>query len=287
MEDYGPSNWGRWGAEDQRGTLNLITPEVVLAATACVRTGRVVPLGAPVGRAGPVFPGRDATVHIVRYLDGRPTGYADDLLAVNTHSSTHLDALSHNFLNGMMYNGVPVAEAVSSAGVTRNSVFQVGAIVTRGILLDVAAFRRVEMLDAGEAVGRDELDECARAQGVSPRTADVCLVRTGWMRLFADDRARFDAGEPGLSIDVAGWFHEHGLVAIGADNGAVDVLPGEPKVRPFGLHPRIINQQGGYLLEYLDLEELAGAGVHEFLFVAAPLRVTGGSGSPLNPVAIL
>lgn len=287
MEDYGPSNWGRWGADDQRGTLNLITPEVVLAATACARTGRVVPLGAMVGRDAPVFPGRDATVHIVRYTDGRPTGYADDLLVVNTHSSTHLDALSHNFLDGMMYNGVPVGEAVSSTGVTRNSVSNVGAIVTRGILLDVAAHRGVDSLDMGEAIGRHELDACAAAQRVTPRPGDVCLVRTGWMRLFASDRARFDSGEPGLSNDVSGWFHEHGLVALGADNGAVDVLPGEPGVRPFGLHPRIINRQGGYLMEYLDLEELATTGTHEFLFVAAPLRVAGGSGSPVNPVAIL
>jgi kynurenine formamidase len=287
MEDYGPSNWGRWGPDDERGTLNLITPEVVLAAVAGPRTGRVINLGALVGRDGPVFPSRDATVHVVRYMDGRPTGYADDLLAVNTHSSTHLDALSHNFLNGMMYNGVSVVDAISSAGATRNAVTNVGGIVTRGILLDVAAFRGVEMLDAGEAIGRDELDTCASAQGVTPRTGDVCLVRTGWARLFAADRARFDAGEPGLSLDVAEWFHEHGIVALGADNGAVDVLPAEPGVRPFGLHPRIINQQGGYLLEYLDLEELAGAGAHEFLFVAAPLRVSGGSGSPLNPIAVL
>jgi kynurenine formamidase len=220
-------------------------------------------------------------------MDGRPTGYADDLLALNTHSSTHLDALSHNFLNGMLYNGVAVADAVSSAGVTHHAVSNVGAIVTRGILLDVAALRGVDWLDAGQAIGRDELDACAAAQGVTPRAGDVCLVRTGWMRLFERDRARFDAGEPGLALDVAGWVHEHGLVALGADNGAVDVLPAEPGVRPFGLHPRIINQQGGYLLEYLDLEELAGIGVPEFLFVAAPLRVAGGAGSPLNPVAIL
>lgn len=287
MEDYGPNNWGRWGPDDERGTLNLITDEVVRGAVACVRSGRAVTLGALVGRDGPVFPGRDRTVHVARYLAGGLTGYADDLLALNTHSSTHLDALSHNFLDGKMYNGVPVAQAVSSAGVTRNAVSNVGAIVTRGILLDIARFRGVDTLDRGDAIGRDELDACAAAQGVAPRTGDVCLVRTGWMTLFAGDRARFDSGEPGLAVDVAGWFHEHGLVALGADNGAVDVLPGEPGVRPFGLHPRIINQQGGYLLEYLDLAELAAAGRYEFLFVAAPLRVAGGSGSPVNPVAIL
>lgn len=286
-EDYGPGNWGRWGPDDQRGTLNLITPATVLDALAQVRLGRVVTLGCPVGPDAPIFRGRPGTQHLVRYFDGRPTGYADDALVLNSHSSTHLDALSHNFLDGHIYNGASVAEAISSFGATRNAIDNVGAIVTRGILLDIARHRGVETLSAGDAVTRDELDACARQQDIEPRSGDVCLVRTGWMRQFAADRPLFDSGEPGLGLDVADWFFEHGIVALGADNGAVDVLPSEPGVRAFGLHPRIINQQGGYLVEYLDLEELATTEVYAFLFVAAPLKIAGGSGSPLNPLAIL
>jgi kynurenine formamidase len=287
VEDYGPSNWGRWGEDDERGTLNFITPAVTIEALSLARTGTVVSLGTEVGPTAPTFPGRAQTVHVVRYFDGRPTGYADDLLILNTHSGTHLDALSHNFLDGLMYNGLAVNETISSFGATRNAVSNVGGIVTRAILLDVARFRGVNSLNAGDAIGAEELDACANAAGVQPRPGDICLVRTGWMRYFKDDRARFDSGEPGLSVDVAPWFHRNELVALGADNGAIDVLPGEPGVRAFGLHPRIIRQQGGYLIEYLDLEELATYGRYEFLFVAAPLKVTAGCGSPLNPLAVL
>jgi kynurenine formamidase len=139
----------------------------------------------------------------------------------------------------------------------------------------------------GHVITPDDLDDCARAEAVTLSRGDICLVRTGWYRIFESDRARFDEGEPGLSYHCAEWFHRLELVAIGSDNCAVDVLPGEPGVRPYGLHPRIINQQGGYLIEYLDLEELARRAVHEFLFVAAPLQITGAAGSPVNPVAIL
>lgn len=285
-EDMGPTNHGRWGPDDQRGTLNLLTPAMIVAGAQLVRQGRVISLGVPIGPGGPVFPGRDRTWHYLRYKPGPFTGYADDLITMNSHSGTHLDALGHNFLDGRMYNGFTVQEHVSSWGVTRNAITNVGAIVGRGILLDIARFRGVEHLEAGDAIRPAELDACARQQGITPRSGDICLVRSGWYRVFERDRARFDAGEPGLSVQVAAWFHDHQLVALGMDNGAIDVLPAEPGVRPFGLHPRVIFQQGGYLIEYLDLEELADARVNEFLFVAAPLKIVDGAGSPINPLAI-
>lgn len=284
--DYGPSNWGRWGDSDQRGTLNLITPEVVLSAVLSVRRGQVLALGGVVGPTGNVFPGRSGSAHVMRSYNRRPTGFADDLLVMNSHSSSHIDALSHAFLGGFMYNGASVEEHVSPDGAARNSVDQIGAIVTRGVLLDIARFRNVECMEAGDAITSEELDACAAAEGVAVRSGDVCLVRTGWpQRLKSDPRAQ-ESGEPGLALDVASWFHKNQLVAIGADNGGIDVLPAEPGGQAFGLHPRIIQQQGGYLLEFLELDELSAAGVFEFLFVAAPLKISGGAGSPVNPVAV-
>jgi kynurenine formamidase len=286
-EEYGPSNWGRWGPDDQRGTLNLIGSGHVLAAARLVRRGMVVTLGAPLGPDGPIAPQRDRTWHTVRYRHGPLTGVAEDVLTVNSHAGTHIDALSHALLDRRMYNGFEVSEHVASAGITRNAITSVGAIVARGVLLDVAGFRGVDHLGLGEVIGPADLDDCARHHGVALGEGDVCLVRTGWYRIFESDRALFDEGEPGLSYRCAEWFHRLGLVAIGADTCAVDVLPGEPGVRPYGLHPRIINQQGGYLIEYLDLEELAAERTYEFLFVASPLRISGAAGSPVNPVAIL
>jgi kynurenine formamidase len=286
-EDYGPSNWGRWGAEDERGTLNLVTPERILAAVRLVRRGVVVTLGAPLSREGPVAPQRDRTWHVVKHRHGPVFGVAEDAVVMSSHAGTHLDALSHALLHRKMYNGFSIDEHVTSAGITRNAITAVGAIAGRGVLLDMAAFRGVDHMEMGEVITPDDLDACARHEGVRLEEGDIVLVRTGWYRIFEKDRARFDEGEPGLSYHCAEWFHERGLVAIGADQCAVDVLPGEPGVHPYGLHPRVINQQGGYLIEYLDLEELSNLGVYEFLFVASPLKITGAAGSPINPVAIL
>jgi kynurenine formamidase len=286
LEDLGPSNWGRWGEDDQRGTLNLLTPEHIVAAASLIRRGVVISLAAPVGPDGPVVPTRDRTWHLVRHRVGPVFGGADDVVIMHTHASTHIDSLAHSIVRGEMYNGFPAGEHISSRSVERNAITNVGAIVGRGVLLDLASHRGVNHLELGEVVMPDELDDCARAQGVSLGRGDVCLVRTGWYRLFLSDRDRFDEGEPGLSHRAAGWFHDLELVALGADTCAVDVVPSEDGLGPYPLHPRIINRQGGYLIEYLDLEELAATGVHEFLFVAAPLRITGGAGSPINPLAI-
>lgn len=286
-EDYGPSNWGRWGPEDQRGTLNLIEPQHVLAAARLIRRGVVVPLGAPLGPAGPIAPQRDRTWHTVRYRHGPLTGVAEDVLTLSSHAGTHIDALSHALMNRRMYNGFSIDEHIASVGIARNAITNVPAMVARGVLLDMAEFRGKDHLEIGEVIGPDDLDDCALHHGVSVGAGDVVLVRTGWYRIFESDRKLFDEGEPGLSYRAAKWFHDKGLVALGSDNCAVDVLPGEPGVRPYGLHPRVINQQGGYLIEYLDLEELAAQRVYEFLFVASPLKITGAAGSPVNPVAIL
>jgi kynurenine formamidase len=287
LEDLGPSNWGRWGPEDQRGTLNLITPAMIVAAASLVREGAAVSLSAAAGPGGPVSPLRGRTWHTTSWWVSPIAGVVEDVLTINSHAGTHIDALSHALHRGRMYNGYDAAEHVTSKGVTRNAVTNIGAIVARGVLLDIAAYRGVEHLEMGAVIEPGELDACAAAAGVALGAGDVCLVRTGWHRVFAEDRERFDAGWPGISHLAAGWFHERGLVALGADNCAVDVIPGEAGVRPYGLHPRVVNQQGGYLIEYLDLEELARRGRAEFLFVAAPLMLEGAAGSPLNPVAIL
>ncbi len=286
-EDYGPSNWGRWGDRDERGTLNLIGPEQIATAARLIRKGIVVPLGADLGPSGPVAPMRDRTWHTVKYRLNPLFGVVEDVITMNSHASTHIDALSHAILRNKLYNGFEVNEHVASQGITRNAITNVGAIVGRGVLLDVARHRGIDHLEMGETLYPADLNDCARASGITLNRGDVCLVRTGWYRIFESDRASFDAGWPGLSHRCAEWFHEHELVGLGADNCAVDVIPGEPDVRPYGLHPRIINQQGGYLIEYLDLEELARHETYEFLFIAAPLRISGAAGSPVNPVAIL
>jgi kynurenine formamidase len=282
-----PSNWGRWGPEDERGTLNLLTPELTASAAGLVRRGKVYSLGLDLSTDAPVAAGRLQPWHYASKTDRVPPAMSsvDDMLVMHTHTATHVDALSHIYYEGKLYNGFP-AEAVSRQGAPRNGVSNIRSLVSRGVLLDVAGQRGVEHLEAGEVIPAAELDACARAQGVEVRPGDVVLVRTGWIKLLRSDRARFDEfAAPGPGRDVVQWFHDRGLVGLGADNVAVEVLPPEDGVQ-MAVHIGIIRDLGGYLVEFLDLEELAADRVHEFLFVLAPLRLVRGIGSPVNPLAI-
>jgi kynurenine formamidase len=283
----GGSNWGRWGPDDERGTLNLLTPERVRGAAGLVRTGRVYSLGLDLSSDAPRTPSRSAMWHRATKNErpGPATSSADDIVLLHTHTATHIDALCHIWVDGQLYNGYP-SSGVDHRGAPRNGVHNAQSLVGRGVLLDVAGHRGVEYLEPGQEIRADELDAVARAQGIELRPGDVVLIRTGWIRMMARDRARFDLfEEPGPGRDAVEWFRRHDLAALGADNPAVEVLPtGDAAQLP--LHAGVIRDLGGYLIEFLNLEELAADHVHEFLFVAAPLRIVRGIGSPVNPIAI-
>jgi kynurenine formamidase len=281
------SNWGRWGAEDERGTLNLLTPERVRAAAGLVRTGRVYSLGLDLSADAPRTPNRSPIWH--RATRSEPPGpamsSADDIILLHTHTATHLDALCHVWVDGQLYNGHP-SRGIDHRGAARNGVHNVRALVARGVLLDVAAHRGVDHLEPGQVIPAAELDEVARAQGVELQAGDVVLIRTGWIRMMGQDRARFDRfEEPGPGRDAVEWFRRHDLAGLGADNAAVEVAPPEDGTQ-LAVHLGVIRELGGYLIEFLNLEELAADRVHEFLFALAPLRILRGIGSPVNPIAI-
>ena len=280
-----PGNWGKWGDEDQRGTLNYITPEVTAAAAKLARTGRVYPLSIPLRAEAPIWPGRHQNWHVAmhRNTQGPGPGGAEDIIMIHTHGTTHMDALCHVFRDGTLYNGWNAAEHVTSRGATRNSIDNVGAIVTRGVLLDVAAHRGVPHLPAGEVITPDELEAVAKAEGVEIRSGDALLIRTGWLATWERDADAFNRSQPGPSIEAARWAGRKEMAVIAADNSAVEAFPvadGLP------VHQEFLRDQGGYLMELLDLDALARDRVYESMFVVAPLRLWRGLGSPITPVAI-
>lgn len=284
-----PSNWGRWGADDERGTANLLSADGMRRAARLVRRGISYGLAAPLSPDGPNLPTRRPTWHVVttRYQPSRQATFADDVVMMHTHGTTHIDALCHIFVGDKLYNGHP-ASAIQPMGAGRCGIQNVGPLVTRGVLLDIAGARGVAQLNGGEAIEPDELDACANRQGITLGAGDVVLVRTGWWRLFGagpEARARFYATEPGLSAACGKWFREHDLIALGADNPAVEAV--SDWTAPLNLHRDVIWGCGGYLLEFLDLEALARDRVYEFMFVAAPLRLEGGVGSPIVPLAMV
>jgi kynurenine formamidase len=280
------SNWGRWGAEDERGSLNLITPELIKQAAGLVKTGQVYSLAMPLEADGPQWPARHKTWTVTTFRnDPADSGSADDVVTMHSHSGTHMDALCHVWYHNQLYNGFNAAENISTKGAVRNSIDKVPFIIGRGVLLDIARWKGVDHLGLGEPVTASDLDQCAESQSIKPQTGDILLVRTGWLRVFEKDRALFDRGEPGLDLSTLPWLKRHDIVAVGVDNHAVEVLAAIP---PDGVpfHRIAIRDLGIYLLEYLNLEALAASRVYEFLFIVAPLKLTAGVGSPINPIAI-
>jgi kynurenine formamidase len=294
-------NWGRWGAEDERGALNHLRPEHRRAAAALVTDGVTVSLAhdlpfAPTGENP--YP---AQHHMLAAGDARTStgipGYeaTRDYVGAHVHGLgvTHVDALCHMLVEGEMYNGRPFTE-VRSDGARRNTVMALAdGLVGRGVLLDVAAVRGVPYLPGGEVVGVDELRAVEAALGVTVGPGDILLIAHG-RDARRDERGGLTPhvdGLAGLHPDVLPWLHEREIAVLGGD-GSSDPVPGLGVARwPFPVHQIGITAIGLHLIDNLALGALAAAcaerGRYEFLFTMAPLRIAGGTGCPVNPTAVL
>jgi len=301
------SNWGRWGAEDQRGTLNYITPEKVRAAAGLVRSGKVISLQLPMDENGPqtgafgrvnplhqmVATGTDHLAGTQAYSDDKlGFGFADDSLFFFLQGGSQWDALGHIFRDGKMFNGFSAGE-VTSRGAARGGVENMPTVVSRGVLLDIARLKGVDALEPGYAITPEDLDAACEAHGVTVEPGDVLLIRTGDMGARRDKPgwAGYSAGDsPGLSLLSAPWLHEKQVAAIATDTWGAEVRPNElPDVfQP--LHLILIVSMGLLVGEIWDLDPLADDcaedGQYEFLFVGPPLVIPGAVGSPVNPQVV-
>jgi kynurenine formamidase len=285
------SNWGRWGAEDERGTLNLIGTHEVQRAIAGVSAGRVLRLDQPLGPDTAVPPHRRRPERFMTrdggdYAAGarKPGGFqfAEEVVSFAAHSGTHLDALSHAWYGDMLYNGFPSTTVRSTSGAQRCGAEKLGAIVTRGVLLDVVAVRG-RVLEFGEVITVDDLRSAADLMECALEPGDVVLIRTGWFESAGGSKDYFD-GEPGIGIDAARWLADLDIALVGADNYAVEALPSSDGVFP--VHQFLIRDCGTPLLEGLVLDELAREVRAPFLFVGVPLQLVGGTAGPISPIAM-
>ena len=290
-------SWGRWGAEDELGALNLLTPERVAAAAGLVRSGVVVTLSLPMSTGiSPDCP-NPAEFHMTQRHDADvglgAMGFAKDFIGVDYHSDghTHIDALCHVAYEGRLYNGV-AADSVADDGAADEAIALLkDGLVGRGVLLDIPRSRGVPWLEPGEHVFGEDLEAAAREQGVGIGAGDILLVRTGHSRRLAElgpwDTVNSKAG---LHPTAMTLLAERGVVALGCD-GNSDTAPSTTEGVAFPIHVLALNAMGVLLLDYLQFEDLAPAcetaGRWEFLCMTAPLRITGGTGSPVNPLAIL
>jgi kynurenine formamidase len=294
------SNWGRWGDADQRGTLNFITPEVVLRAKQSVRRGVVFSLGLPLAADGPQI-GQGGRTNPLHYMSALHVGYGadpqgfrynDDVVVLPLQCATQWDALSHVYYGGALYNGVP-PDAVTSSGASRNSIDSIdNGILSRGVLLDIARLEGVPRLPAGFPIQPEHLSRAAEEQGVRVEPGDVLLVRTGHITVFTrdGDREGYMRRMPGLTLACAEWLWEKQVAAVASDTNAVEVIPFEDPTTPLPFHLVCIRDMGLTLGEMFDLEALAEDCAREgewtCLLAAPVLKVRGGVGSPLNPLAV-
>lgn len=287
--------WGRWGASDEIGAANLITADEVLHATGLVRQGRVLSLAQPLSKSTPV-PGHRAGLSHFMDRDGGDyaTGlgakggfqFAEDTVIMPVHIGTHLDALCHVWTDDKLYNGHSGNSISSIRGGHRCGIEKLPPIVTRGLLLDIAK-ERGEPLPDGESITADALIAALANLDLTLQTGDAVLIRTGWLEAQAGKSRHaidFNA-EPGIDESAALWLAEAGVALVGADNFAVEAMPFPPG-QVFPVHQRLIRDYGISLLEGAVLQPLAAETVSAFLFIAAPLPLVGGTGSPLTPLAI-
>jgi kynurenine formamidase len=291
------SNWGRWGAEDDRGALNLLTRDRIAAAARLSQDGRTVSLSRPLDTEeepdNPV-----PAEHRMTMLDDQDIGsgtlrFAKDFIGVDYHndSHSHIDALCHVAFDGALYNGRPSSSITAEGASTETIEVLKDGLVGRGVMLDIPRVRGVRWLEPGEHVFPDDLEEAERSQDITVGEADILLVRTGHARRL-DELGPWDTAgsKAGLHPTCALYLKERGVAALGCD-GNSDTAPSTTEGVAFPIHALALNAMGVHLLDYLYFEELVAAceqvGRWEFLFVGAPLRITGGTGSPLNPIAIL
>jgi kynurenine formamidase len=297
MESSAVGNWGRWGSDDERGATNLLTPEVMLKAAATCKTGKLYPLGSEIKRDGiPNVPYRAAPqrLTLINQSDEEMleafgasggVGSVEDVLMFGSHAVTHMDALSHIYADDKIYNGFPKEGSTTYGGAAHCGIEKASPIFTRGVLVDVAGHLGVDCLDPGYVVSLGDFEGALAAAGSEVRAGDAVIVRTGWFERFLEREGDVEPEQPGIGIDVAKRLGDADVVAVGADNTAVEAMPFD-NGDFVTVHIELLVRRGIHLIEHLRLEQLTADGCHEFLFVVAPLPVVGATASPVNPIAI-
>jgi len=280
----------KWGAGDQRGSGNHMKPETVLRAARLIQAGEVFELGRVLSETMPMPAGRRFEVLTKRTRNdaGANRRGSNEELVVGEigQVGTQFDTFSHQTIGTSMYNCVTVEEAATRTGFSKLGVEQVGALVTRGVLLDIAALKGVPMLAETYEITPQDLEAALAMQKLTLSRGDGILIHTGWGTLWGKDNARYQRSSPGVGTAAAEWLAKQDPMLVGADNTAVEISPNpDPQLAGPG-HQILIVINGIHLLENLRLDELATRRVYEFALIVEPLKIQGGTGSTVAPIAI-
>ncbi len=280
----------RWGAADQRGAANRITPAKVLEAKALIKTGTLYQLGHVYESGMPMYGTRHYSLRIPYAfpMPGKNQAvYHDEVISGELGQiGTQFDGLGHLGIGDLFYNGNKRSEFAQAEGLMKLGIENVGAIVTRGVLIDVAAFKGVAQLPDKYEITVDDLKGALQKEGVQIRSGDMVLIHTGWGSLWMKDNAKFGATEPGIGLAAGQFLVDAEVVVVGADTWGVEVMPNPDSTLSAPVHQLLLAKNGIYLHENLITADLARDNGYEFMYTYAPLRLKGATGSPGNPIAI-
>jgi kynurenine formamidase len=280
----------KWGAGDERGSGNHMKPETVLRAARLIKTGEVFELGRVLTESMPLSAGRRFEIITKRTRNDPGTNHRasnEELVVAEIGQvGTQFDTFSHQMIGTSMYNCFKLDDVASRTGFTKLGVQQVGALVTRGVLIDVAALKKLPMLGETYEITPQDLQQSLATQKLTLQPGDAVLIHTGWGTLWGKDNARYQRTSPGIGTAAAEWLAKQDPMLVGSDNGAVEVSPNPDPQLAGPVHQIMLVVNGIHLLENLRLDDLAASGVHEFALVVEPLKIQGGTGSSVAPIAI-
>lgn len=291
----------KWGADDQKGAMNLLTPETTLKAIQSVKQGQMIDLSHELKSGHPLLPtfmtpflmsiwsDADTSRRMLReHMENtNDFGVFTERVELCTHSATHVDALGHVTIGDEMYNGFNTKDSANSFGLERLGIEHMPPAITRGVFLDLAGLDGGDALDGARTITAAELKDALSAVKVQLQPGDILFFRTGHGRHYMTDNRTYIRSEPGIDVDAARWLTGQGVAAIGADNLAVEVTPYPERGMILPVHQHTLVEAGVHLVENLALDGLAQAGVATFCLIMIPIKITGATGSPLRPIALI
>jgi len=280
----------KWGADDERGAANLMTPELVLRAARLIKTGEVIEMGYPL-HAGMPFYGPRVYSQVLKRTNWREgsnaRGSNEEMITTELGQvGTQIDGFSHQSIGNGLYNCVQMDQVATRTGFSRLGIEKAGTLVARGVLIDVAAARGVEMLSDRYEITAQDLQDALKRQKLALEAGDAVIVHTGFGRLWEKDNVRYYKTQPGLGIGAAEWLAKQNPMIVGSDTCCVEVNPNPDPKLSSPVHQILLVAGGIYLVENLKLDELVQKNIQEFAFVVQPLKLMGATGSAVAPTAI-
>jgi kynurenine formamidase len=281
----------KWGAGDEKGAMNLQKPPLVANAARLIRQGEVIELGHPLNDNMPMSATRQYNLHTKRTFmnpQSNQRGSNEELVTAEMGQiGTQFDGFAHQMHRDLFYNCFKIDELASRTGFNKLGVDKIGAIFTRGVLIDVAALKGVEMMEGGYEITVADLEAALKRQGTRLQAGDAVIINTGWGKLWGKDNRRYQfGGHSGIGVAAANWLAKHDPILLGADNGTVEISPNPDKQISLPVHQIALVVNGIHLLENMKLDELASKKVYEFAFILQPIKMQGATGSTVAPIAV-